>query len=266
MNLKKVYEFSYSFLIDEASDYLTKQQIDDFISNPDVKNCNSIKKAYELLIVMLQDFNRYPNVIKYDERKEYIKNTLHNYDLNYIANLNPDVLLQSFREEFKFTKDTMWLRYVKGLITGAKFMNSFTNFDDFRSTFDSFNINDMTREALALFLSTKITNMGFAIACNWLKELGYYEYAKPDTHTKDICNTLCLAPKNDDIACFEAMVKVAKEAGVEVYKVDKVWWLICSGDFYRYHIKLPNQKKLKENFLTALKQNFILTNSNLSTN
>lgn len=73
MNLKKVYEFSYSFLIDEASDYLTKQQIDDFISNPDVKNCNSIKKAYELLIVMLQDFNRYPNVIKYDERKEYIK-------------------------------------------------------------------------------------------------------------------------------------------------------------------------------------------------
>ncbi len=256
MNQKEVYEYSYSFLIDEASDALTKQQIDDFISNPDVTNCNSITQAYELLLIMLQDFYGYPNVIKYYDRKEFIKKTLHNYDLNYIADLNPDELLQSFRDEFKFTGHTMWLRYIKGIISGAKFMLSFRDYDDFKSTLDSFNVNYLAREALALLLSTKITNMGFASACNWLKELGYYEYAKPDTHTKKICDALCLASKNDDIACFEAMSKVAKEAGVETYKVDKVWWLICSGDFYRYGVKLTNPKKRKDKFITELKQNF----------
>ena len=117
----------------------------------------------------------------------------------------------------------------------------------------SFNKNDMTREAFALFLSRKIFNMGFAIACNWLKELGYYKYAKPDTHTKDVCRSLELLTDDDDIKCFEAMIKTANEAGVEAYKVDKVWWLICSGNYYRYNIILPNPRQRKERFLNMLK-------------
>ena len=91
--------------------------------------------------------------------------------------------------------------------------------------------------------------MGFAIACNWLKELGYYKYAKPDTHIKDVCLALNLIQNNDDISCFEAIIKVANAAGIDAYKVDKVWWLICSGNFYRYNIVLPHPKHRKEQFI-----------------
>lgn len=256
MNLKDVYDFSHGFLVEQANGYVSKQKVDEFISNPDKKELTSLADAYELLLNILQDFNRYPNVIKFSERNDKIKSILDNYNLEYIASLQPEDLLAKFKTEFKFDKDAMWLRYTKGVISGAKFMCSFKDFNEFKSTFDSFNVNDMTREAFALFLSKKIDNMGFAIACNWLKELGYYQYAKPDTHTKDICDALGLAPKDDDLACFEAMVRVSKDAGVEAYKVDKVWWLICSGNFYRYNILLPNPGQRKEQFLSELKKRF----------
>lgn len=138
-------------------------------------------------------------------------------------------------------------------------MLTFKDYNDFKSTFDSFDNNDMTREAFALLLSTKIYNMGFALACDWLKELGYYHYAKPDTHTKDICAALNLSANDDPIGCFEAMVKIAKSAEVDAYKVDKVWWLICTGNFYRYNVKLPlaGSPKLKEKFISALKKEFL---------
>lgn len=122
----------------------------------------------------------------------------------------------------------------------------------FFSTFDSFDKSDMTREAFALLIQSKIYNMGFALACNWLKELGYYKYAKPDRHTKDVCKALRLISSDNDIECFEAMMKTAQEAGVEAYAVDKVWWLICSGNFYRYEIQLPNPRQRKAKFLELL--------------
>lgn len=255
MDLKKVYDKSYKFLIKEAELFnISKNMIDEFISNPDIFECNTISSAFELLLVIMQDFNMYPNVIKYKERKETIMNILHNGDLQYISSLNEDALLEAFKKELKFERSMIWRKYSKSIISGAKFLLSFNNDEDYKKTFDSFNTNDMTREAFALFLSRKIYNMGFAIACNWLKELGYYKYAKPDTHTKDICKTLGLTSDNDDIACFEAIIRTANEAGVEAYKVDKVWWLICSGNFYRYNIKLPNPIERKERFLEFLKK------------
>lgn len=253
MNFKEVYEKSYSFLIDETAPFISKEKIDEFISTSDVPKCEDIGGAFRLLLAILQDFQMYPNVIKYKDREIEVLEILHQGDLNYISSLEPEQLLCTFRNKFGFSRDGIWKKYCNSIITGASFMRSFRDDEDYKNTFDSFNKNDMTREAFALFLSRKIYNMGFAIACNWLKELGYYEYAKPDTHTKDICKSLGVLSGNDDIECFEAMIKIAKEAGIEAYKLDKVWWLICSGNLYRYDITLPNPRQRKEKFLSLMK-------------
>ena len=255
MNLKDVFEKSYAFLIDEAAPHnVSKEQIDQFISTADSTECKGLKSAYIVLLSIMQDFNRYPNVIRFVDRESQIVSILHDCDFAYISSLAPEKLVEEFRNEFGFERDTMWLKYCKSVITGASFMMNFQDDKDFVDTFDSFNKNDMTREALALFLSKKIYNKGFALACNWLKELGYFKYAKPDTHTKDVCKALGLVSGDDDIECFEAMIKTANEAGVEAYKVDKVWWLICSGNFYRYNVELPNPRQRKEKFLELLKR------------
>lgn len=255
MDLKSIYEKSYDFLVNESKGYVSKEQIDSFISMPDVSECRDLHSAYILLLSILQDFNMYPNVIQFEKRKEQMLRILHDGDLKYISALDEAALLTEFKNEFAFQNDTLWRKYCKSIITGARFMSCFIDDDDFNRTFDSFNKNDMTREAFALFLSKKIYNMGFAIACTWLKELGYYKYAKPDTHIKDVCLALNLIPNNDEILCFEAITKVANAAGVEAYQVDKVWWLICSGNFYRYQIVLPHPKQRKEQFLMLCANN-----------
>ena len=249
MDLKSIYEKSYDFLVNESKDYISKEQIDTFISTPDGSECRDLRSAFILLLSILQDFNMYPNVIQFEKRKEQILRILHGGDLKYISALDEAALMTEFKNEFSFQNDTLWRKYCKSIITGARFMSLFIDDNDFTRTFDSFNKNDMTREAFALFLSKKIYNMGFAIACNWLKELGYYKYAKPDTHIKDVCLALNLIQNNDDISCFEAIIKVANAAGIDAYKVDKVWWLICSGNFYRYNIVLPHPKHRKEQFI-----------------
>lgn len=257
MDLKCVYDFSYQYLVQMVNGYLTKAQVDEMISCPDVKPQQiTIQSAYELMLSMLQDFSRYSNVINYKSHSEKIKTILNNYDLGYVSTLDPSNLLDKFQKEFKFKKDAMWMRYSKGVVSGAKFMNKFKDTNEFISTLNSFDISDMTRIAFALYLSNVIDNMGFAVACNWLKELGYSNYAKPDTHTKDICDALGLASKKNDIDCFEAIGKVAREAGVKAYTVDKVWWLICTGNFYRYNIKLPTPAKTKKVFISELQQRF----------
>ena len=254
MDLKNIYKKSYDFLVGEAVQYgITEDMIDSFISTSDMSECNTIQSAYKQLLVTMQDFYSYKNVIGYKTHKEQINGILHDCDVRYISALNPEILLNEFRIEFHFQRDDMWRKYCKSLISGAIFMSRFQNDEEFVNTLNHFDKDDMTREAFALLLSRKIYNMGFAVACNWMKELGYLKYAKPDIHTKDICMAFGLVSRKDDLECFEAIAKTAKAAGVEAYSLDKVWWLICTGDFYRFNLKLPDPKDRKVRFLEILK-------------
>lgn len=254
MTSKELYIFSYDFLVKQAGGVVSQNKIDDFLNTPDITSSwSNWDDVYELLAIILQDFNRYPNVINFKGRKTEIKTILKNYDLTYISALSADNLLKAFKAEFRFEKDTMWKRYCKGLISSAKFLLTFKDINEFRKVCDSMNTSDITREAFALFLSTKIDNMGFAIACNFLKELGYQEYPKPDVHIIDICYDLGLISNKKPIDAYEATVKVAREAGVSPYHLDKLWWLIWSGNFYRYN---KNVKPEKKNFIAAAKRHF----------
>jgi len=257
MDINEIYKFSYDFLVDISKNVVTKEEINDFIENVDADNCNCISGAFEMLLVTLQDFQMYPKVINYAGRKEEIKNYIHFPDLSYCANLDAKELSDYFISKYNSNSKRCWLQYCKGIISGAKFLSQFRDYNKFKETCDAFNTSDTTREAYALFLSTKINNMGFAIACNWLKELGYKNYPKPDVHMKDICFAFGLIDeKKNDIDCFEAMIKVARICNVDPYKLDKVWWLICSGNFYRYNKQLSNSQKNKEKFIDCIVNEF----------
>ncbi len=256
MKIEEVYGFSYDFLVGISSGIVSKSEIDTFISEPDGGELSSIDGAFELLLGILQDFQMFPNVIKYAERSREIKEAIHFPNISYCASLDPEQLAERFIKRFGASSERCWRRYCKGIVTGAQFLDGFDGFDDFKRTLDSHDRDAISREALALYLSKTISNMGFAIACNWLKELGYMNYSKPDTHMKDICLALGLIKsKNDDVGCFRAMNTVADGAGVEPYRLDKVWWLICSGNYYRINKQIPNPRINKERFLRLLEAN-----------
>jgi hypothetical protein len=71
------------------------------------------------------------------------------------------------------------------------------------------------------------------LSCDFLKELGYVNFPKPDVHLRDIFSALDLCPSNaGDYALFKVIIRVANHAGVTPYDADKVFWLTGSGDFY----------------------------------
>jgi len=87
--------------------------------------------------------------------------------------------------------------------------------------------------SLPLLLEVGISGLGFPLARDFLKALGYLNFAKPDVHIRDIFTALQLCPpKANNYQIFKAVVRVAHNCNRTPYNVDKLFWLIGSGYFY----------------------------------
>ena len=71
--------------------------------------------------------------------------------------------------------------------------------------------------------------MGFQLACNFLKEIGYNNYAKPDTHTIAILFETGAAKSRDIYEVFKTMVRMARVIKESPAVIDYLLWLIGSG-------------------------------------
>jgi hypothetical protein len=206
----------------------------------DRKDFSTLEDVFEQIIHSAQNYQRMPNVIKYQERRERIKGILYDFDLKSISQYDVEELYHRFRHEFSVTSAdnnfNSWHKWSKSVVDAAKFMSDFKDIKDFKRFVIQFDYNLPTRMALPLLISTKISGMGFALACDFLKELGYTSYPKPDVHLIQVFVGVGLST-NEPISVFEAIVRMAddcKEIDPEVtpYKIDKIIWLICSGRFY----------------------------------
>jgi hypothetical protein len=131
------------------------------------------------------------------------------------------------------TPRSIWRRYCRSILSGTKFLSRFSSAEDFYGWVDSFDENERSRPALPLLLAQEIEGFGFALACDFLKERGYENFSKPDVHVKDILRALGLSPwEATDYDVFRAVARIARNAGVTPYNVDKLFWLIGSGNFY----------------------------------
>jgi len=92
------------------------------------------------------------------------------------------------------------------------------------------------------------------LACDFLKELGYRNYGKPDIHIKEIFKETGLNNKGaTDYQTLKAVIRIAesntaKSNEVTPYNVDKLFWLIGSGYFYNHEEigkegRVPSMKK-----------------------
>ncbi len=188
-----------------------------------------------------------------------------------------------FRKSFKkhmttgprWTPTSHWPQFIKTCLSSAKFLQRFPSHEEFLSWADSFDKTIETRPALPLVLAAEIHGLGYALACDFIKEIGYTNYGKPDTHTKDILKGLGFCPQDaSDYFVQNQMVNIAdnlptsgkfgkrEEHEISTYSLDKLIWLVGSGKFYK---KRSNQKphetgNNKDKFITTYKDNFVGTN------
>lgn len=87
--------------------------------------------------------------------------------------------------------------------------------------------------ALPMILAAEIDGIGYPLACDFLKELGFINYGKPDVHIIDIfsgiglCDSKSIAISNSKNNYREGLILPK----FLLINVDKLFWLIGSGKF-----------------------------------
>jgi len=223
--------------------------------------CESLKDIYIQFISSAQNYQRMPKVINFNGRKDEIRQILFDFDFRQIRRMDIEELYQTLRTRFDASgadsKFNSWHKWSRSVIDSAKFLCNFKDADDFKGFVKCFDYNVSTRMALPLLISEKISGIGFALACDLLKELGFTDYPKPDVHLMDVFSALGLS-EDDPISTFEAIVKMSDicrevDPAASPFKVDKVFWLIGSG---RFHKETPEITigRHKEEFIQIAKR------------
>jgi hypothetical protein len=93
------------------------------------------------------------------------------------------------------------------------------------------------RWALICVLAESIPSVNVTLACDFLKEIGYLNFAKPDKHVKTILGRVGLltefrehvSHKTQEFLCFYVLDSLAQVAQRSMFEVDKAVWLLGTG-------------------------------------
>lgn len=197
---------------------------------------------------------------------ENLKNVLYNFDPHQVAKTyeknDAETLLKEIKlklnpsGQFRTTTKSLWPQFCKSIIDSAHFLKSFNTAENFYEWANFFANDARAKPALPLMISTEITGIGFPLACDFLKELGFVEYGKPDVHLKDIFKALKAIDENEksvikqDYATLKTIDRIANANNVTPYAIDKIFWLIGSGNFYSTGKNIGRQK---QNFIDKIK-------------
>ena len=145
----------------------------------------------------------------------------------------------------KTSKRNTWVHFTKGAIDGAILLSHFKDVFEFNEFVLKYTQSGRHIELIE-YVSKNIHWYGFALSCDFLKELGYSDFIKPDTHINTIFHGLGLSKTKDDRSVFRAAIEYSKSINEVPYRVDKLFWLIGSGDFYlTQHLRNVNTDKFK---------------------
>ncbi len=239
------YELAKKFLLDLNISDVTSELLEGYLRSPEIASRpQSISDLYQRILQAAQGGGMKPKVIggaiggvsklgpvlcDFEPAQVLEKYATWEQVLSEIkAKLKP-------RGKIRKVKRGIWPLYCQTILSAAQFMLQFGNAQAFYQWVDMFDSDDRTRVALPMILDKEISGIGFALACDFLKELGYAKFVKPDVMLRDIFRALKLcSPKADDYELFKAIIRVANNVKVEPYNVDKLFWLIGSGHFYKH--------------------------------
>lgn len=171
------------------------------------------------------------------------------------ADWNPllDEIIHQLRptRQIRRERNSFWPRFCRSIISGAEFLCGFKTASQFYEWLDERNGDEQSRIRLPREIASRIFGIGDPLACMFLMEIGFPEFAKADVHViKIIRDTGLISPKQvaAHIACAEdaevlyAVLRIAANAGATPYKVDRILWLIGSGNFWLDQVKIGGRR------------------------
>lgn len=138
----------------------------------------------------------------------------------------------------KDKKESNWEKYCRGLYDGLCFLTAGNGEKIIK---DLVAVLELTyKELKELYaISNQIHGLGLPLTCDWLKECGCTWLAKPDVHINGVVKHLQNNEKFKDEDVLKLMfswAETVKSSGEDkdatAYKIDKIVWLLCTGEFY----------------------------------
>ena len=156
-----------------------------------------------------------------------------------------DTVAREIKPTSRMKKDSpqnYWVVFCKGCLSGARWLGQFGGLDEFLSFVRRYDTDPLSRPVLPVLIENDVFGYGFALACDFLKELGFSNYCKPDVHLTDIFKGVGLSD-GTQLGVFRQVSLMAEEVGETPYAVDKAFWLIGSGRLYLDGVKFGTDKK-----------------------
>jgi hypothetical protein len=197
------------------------------------------------------DINELEKIL-YDFNPEKVNNNYTNWEILFDKikkeNTPPGRMVKSNNHNY-------WVIYCKSIISISRYLSRFKKIKDFYNYVNQFISNTPdTRIGLPLILQEELFGFGFALACDFLKENISPDFIKPDTHIKDIFINLNLSDaRSTDFQIFRDVIKFSAIIKETPYTVDKLFWLIGSGNFYDSEVKIKTNKR---KFINEMKSKF----------
>ena len=260
---RKFYHFAYDYLLNKTPPEVTEDLLKKYLVVPKSEQFFfSINDIFYRMLCSAQNRQMSVNVIgRAIGNVQNLGKVLDDFNVEYVLNHFSDykILLEEIENTFdlkgkiRIKEKSLWPQYCKTIISVAKFLSQFKNSKDFLLWIRTFYEDNKSMAVLPLLISTEIYGFGFALVCDFLKELGFTNYGKPDVHIKEILIAYDFLSENEsDYNVLKTMINIAQDANVTCYALDKVLWLIGSGKFY-------NNPEIGNNgFIGRMKEDFIM--------
>ncbi len=267
---KRIFEMAYSHLL--SFDGVEKHMIDEHLNHWKQGKRDSINN---LLRGMLNSVQNKRGMWRAIGNLENLKPYLENFEPARIVEKYGGNWREDWEKLFEMVQNSYtppgrmaidipqnsWTIFCKAIISASNFLSRFSNIEEFDEFVSRFYLNEYTRLALPLLLDKEIFGLGFALACDFLKENGYPKFVKPDSNIMAIFKGIGIShPKADDYQVFKDVVKFSESIDEVPYVVDKLFWLVGSGNFYlskeSKEIDAEKYKKIKRK-ISARRDYFI---------
>lgn len=265
---KKFYEFAYKFLVAHAeANGIPENVVQSYLvpQNPE-ENARTLNDVFQRLLFNAQHCQRRQTIGINLDGVENLAGILHGFDVHFVleqyedneAELLEDIIREFNLQNINTSPNGIWYKYCRTITSVANFLAQFETGQDFLNhAYELYN-NETTRDNLPREIHRRIYGFGPTLASDFLKDFGFVDYARPYFHLREILEAYDFintdATDEEMITTFES---IAADAGVLAYALDKVLWLISSGDFY-WHTEYGNNgriRKQKDEFM-AHRDNF----------
>ena len=249
MNNMEIFEEARSYLL--SFDVVTKRMLNRHLAFPFSRKPKNIPELYFALISHATNRQGMANYIG---KIEKLSKVLFNFNPQEVCKVYTqwgmifDIVQEKVKPPGKMEKSNnhnSWVIYSKTILSAARYANRFNSIRAFYKYIDQFITQSAdTRIALPLLLKEEIDGFGFALACDFLKENISPLFVKPDTHIRDIFIGIGKS-ENDasDFEIFRDVIAFSESIKKSPYEVDKLFWLIGSGNFYYVDTIIKSDKR-----------------------